>query len=181
MTLTIKRKLSDVICATLRDAEIKPGSFDAAGAFDVIEHVEDDKAFVADVATVIKPGGLFIATVPAHTWLWSNEDVRAGHFRRYDRRSFEELLTPFFKPIIVTYLFKPLVLPIFFMRALPSRLGLSKNRNTVSDTSEHAADGGFINQVVRWVLSKEAQKINNGEKITTGSTVIFVGINNSCI
>lgn len=170
-----QRNISDVICATLQDAQIKPGSFDAAGAFDVIEHIVDDRAFVAEVATVVKPGGLFIATVPAHKWLWSNEDERAGHFRRYTKRSFEELMTPFFEPTVVTYLFQPLVLPILLLRALPSRFGLSKNSNTVSDSTEHGADGGVISHLLRQALSKEAQKVKNGVVVTTGSTVFFVG------
>lgn len=170
-----QRNLSDVICATLQDAEIQSGSFDAAGAFDVIEHIEDDRAFVAEVATVVKPGGLFIATVPAHKWLWSNEDERAGHFRRYTKRSFEELMTPFFEPTVVTYLFQPLVFPILLLRALPSRFGLSKNSNTVSDSTEHGADGGIVSRVLRHALKDEASSIRSGKDVRTGSSVLFIG------
>lgn len=170
-----QRNLPNVICATLQDAKIQSASFDAAGAFDVIEHIEDDSAFVAKIATVVKPGGLFIATVPAHMWLWSNEDERAGHFCRYTKQSFVELLEPFFVPIFVTYLFRPLVLPILLLRALPSRVGLSKSSNTVSDSTEHGADRGFISCLLRQALSREASKVNNRRNIATGSTVFLFG------
>jgi SAM-dependent methyltransferase len=67
--------------------------FDLVAAFDVIEHVDEDAASVAALAALLRPGGFFIATVPAHPWMWSDHDVAHHHKRRYElapvRRLFE--------------------------------------------------------------------------------------------
>ena len=57
--------------------------FDAVGAFDVIEHIEEDEAVLRQLHQALKPGGLLMLTVPQHGWLWSAEDEHAGHVRRY--------------------------------------------------------------------------------------------------
>jgi len=170
-----RRNVPHVICSTLQNAGIKANSFDAAGAFDVIEHIQDDSAFVAEIAKVVRPGGFFIAMVPAHVWLWSNEDVRAGHYRRYTTVSFEDLLRPFFNPIFVSYFFQPLVLPIWLLRVLPSRLRLGKGGSTVSDSSEHGANSGFITNMIRRILANERKNLLEGRRAFTGSSVLFVG------
>ena len=57
--------------------------FDAVGAFDVIEHIEEDEAVIAEVARALRPGGSFLITVPQHPALWSAQDEHAFHARRY--------------------------------------------------------------------------------------------------
>src|SRR5699024_9502754 len=61
--------------------------YDLVGAFDVIEHIDDDHAAVASIAAKLKPGGKFVMTVPAHSWMWSAHDVVNHHKRRYSKRS----------------------------------------------------------------------------------------------
>lgn len=60
--------------------------FDLVLATDVIEHVEDDKAALEEVARVMKPGGLAIVTVPAFQTLFGLQDRVAQHRRRYLKR-----------------------------------------------------------------------------------------------
>ncbi|PLX47117.1 MAG: class I SAM-dependent methyltransferase [Desulfobulbaceae bacterium] len=60
-------------------------SFDVIGAFDVIEHVEQDEQVLANIARALKPGGAVMITVPQHRWLWSVVDEQACHVRRYTR------------------------------------------------------------------------------------------------
>ncbi len=57
----------------------------------VSEHV-DDEAAIAEIARVLRPGGVAVLTVPALPWLWSARDDEAGHRRRYTRRTFESLM-----------------------------------------------------------------------------------------
>jgi SAM-dependent methyltransferase len=66
--------------------------FDAVVASDVLEHIEDDRAAVAEVVRVLKPGGAFIFSVPAHQWLFSEHDAALLHFRRYSRSALRHLL-----------------------------------------------------------------------------------------
>jgi SAM-dependent methyltransferase len=66
--------------------------YDLIGAFDVIEHIDDDRAGIASIATKLKPGGKFVMTVPAHAWMWSAHDVVNHHKRRYSKRALKRLI-----------------------------------------------------------------------------------------
>jgi SAM-dependent methyltransferase len=67
------------------------GRFDVVAAFDVLEHIEDDRAALAEWARVVRPGGLVLITVPAYQWLWSSHDVAMHHHRRYARADIRRL------------------------------------------------------------------------------------------
>ena len=57
--------------------------FEVIGAFDVIEHLDDDGKILQRFRQQLKPGGHLIVTVPAHMVLWSYFDEVAHHRRRY--------------------------------------------------------------------------------------------------
>jgi SAM-dependent methyltransferase len=59
--------------------------FDAVGAFDVLEHIDQDEEVMANVHAALRRDGVFVITVPQHTWLWSAADEVAQHKRRYSR------------------------------------------------------------------------------------------------
>ena len=94
---------------TLVRAEVErldlPGAFDLIGAFDVLEHIEDDVAAVRQLRSKLAAHGRLVLTVPAHQHLWSYADEAAHHYRRYSvaqlRTTLEgagyvvEYLTPF--------------------------------------------------------------------------------------
>jgi len=54
---------------------------------DVLEHQQDDRAFLATLVKKMEPGSRLLLTVPALQKLWSSWDVALGHFRRYDKPS----------------------------------------------------------------------------------------------
>jgi len=58
--------------------------FDLVCAFDVIEHVEDDRRVFGEVSRVLKDGGLLILSVPLHREMWTEFDDWVGHARRYE-------------------------------------------------------------------------------------------------
>ncbi len=59
--------------------------FDAVGGFDVLEHIAEDEAVLAQFHQALRPGGWLLLTVPQHPWLWSRNDDHARHQRRYSR------------------------------------------------------------------------------------------------
>lgn len=73
-------------------AGVKDRHYDLIGAFDVIEHVEDDRAAIATIAAKLKPGGKLVMTVPAHQWMWSAHDTVNHHKRRYSKRDLKALI-----------------------------------------------------------------------------------------
>lgn len=64
--------------------------FDAIGAFDVLEHIEEDNAVLTQLNKALKPNGTLLLTVPQHPWLWSAADTYACHVRRYTKRDLHD-------------------------------------------------------------------------------------------
>ncbi len=61
------------------------GDFGLVTLLDVIEHVEDDRALLAEAARVLRADGTLLVTVPAYTWMWGEQDRISHHLRRYTR------------------------------------------------------------------------------------------------
>ena len=92
-TLSEKRLGRKVMSSHLPElAEVPDRHYHLIGAFDVIEHIEDDQAALVSIARKLQPGGKFILTVPAHQWMWSAHDVVNHHKRRYSKRALKELI-----------------------------------------------------------------------------------------
>lgn len=107
--------------------EVPEGHYHLIGAFDVIEHIEDDKAALASIAAKLKPGGKFIMTVPAHQWMWSAHDEVNHHKRRYSKRVLKELLeTSPLKLECIGY-FNSLLFPLAVAERVGSRLRQKDN------------------------------------------------------
>jgi SAM-dependent methyltransferase len=59
-------------------------TFDVVCAFDIVEHVDDDRQVFRELSRVAKDGATVILSVPLHSARWSAFDVLVGHVRRYD-------------------------------------------------------------------------------------------------
>jgi SAM-dependent methyltransferase len=90
--LSEKRLGRKVMRSPLPALDEVPDDYDLIGAFDVIEHIDDDTAALAAIATKLKPGGKFIMTVPAHPWMWTAHDVANHHKRRYSKAALRKLV-----------------------------------------------------------------------------------------
>ena len=84
-----------------RDADVKQGSIydipfddesqDVCICLEVLEHIEDDARGALEIARVLKPDGILIASVP-YAYYWPQYERLIGHYRHYTRQSFVELL-----------------------------------------------------------------------------------------
>ena len=79
-------------CCTVECLAYPDDHFDVVVSADVLEHVEDDFRAMQEMARVLKPGGLLVAAVPAHRYLWSEHDEALAHFRRYERKELKTLV-----------------------------------------------------------------------------------------
>jgi SAM-dependent methyltransferase len=59
-------------------------SFDLVCAFDIVEHIEDDRQAFRELGRVAKDDATVIFSVPLHPARWSAFDALVGHVRRYD-------------------------------------------------------------------------------------------------
>jgi SAM-dependent methyltransferase len=79
------RRLEDHGARTAEAGDSLPfedGSFAAALAFEVLEHVEDDTGLLGEIARVVRPRGLLVLSTPIHAGMWSPLDDACGHVRR---------------------------------------------------------------------------------------------------
>lgn len=60
------------------------GAFDLVCAFDIIEHVDDEDATLAELSRVAAPNAAFLLSVPLHPERWTAFDDLVGHRRRYE-------------------------------------------------------------------------------------------------
>jgi SAM-dependent methyltransferase len=61
-------------------------------ALDVLEHLEHPEQAMAILRARLRPGGWFVATVPAFNELWTAHDVVNHHFRRFRLQEIETLV-----------------------------------------------------------------------------------------
>lgn len=80
------------VCGSATALPFTDGCARLLTAFDVIEHLEDDRAGLREFHRVLADGGALFLSVPAYAWAWSEHDVRSGHHRRYTRRQVVRLL-----------------------------------------------------------------------------------------
>jgi SAM-dependent methyltransferase len=59
------------------------GSFDLVCALDIVEHVDDDDAALAEIARVARPDSQVLLSAPLHESRWTAFDDFVGHRRRY--------------------------------------------------------------------------------------------------
>lgn len=67
------------------------GKFDLIILFDVIEHIDQEDAFLGAILFHLAPGGRLLINVPALQSLYSPYDVAVGHVRRYSLASIKRL------------------------------------------------------------------------------------------
>ena len=107
-------------CATTEKLPWPDATFDVVTILDTLEHVADVAALL-ECRRLLKSQGQLLVAVPAFPSLWSERDVRAGHRRRYTRKSLAMTLrTAGFEPQqIFGYQF--LLLPLIGMSRLIAR------------------------------------------------------------
>lgn len=73
--------------------QIENDSLDYVYTLNVLEHIEDDHALLRELYYKIKPGGRLLIYVPAFQLLYSSMDQKVGHYRRYTRKSLDNLVS----------------------------------------------------------------------------------------
>ena len=168
------RGVRPIICSAVEDAGFRPHILPAVGMFDVLEHLEDDERVLRLLHGLIRPLGRLYVTVPAHRWLWSAADDEAGHFRRYSIGSLGAALVRCgYRVEFASYFFWPLVVPIYLLRALPSRLGATRRGEDVN-RRELAPAAGWVNHLSDLMLRPEVGRFADKKTVPWGASCIAV-------
>jgi len=165
--------IDQLICSTLENAGFYESSIPAIGIFDVLEHIEDDAAFLYQIRNNLRNQGKLYLTVPAFQFLWSGDDVRAGHFKRYTLKKLDDILeTVGFKTIYSTYIFSILPLPVFAFRKIPTILGLHSNKNLLNKRRKEHLNKDLT--ILNKIWDYELRQIQKGKKIPVGGSCMLV-------
>ncbi|NOX24545.1 MAG: class I SAM-dependent methyltransferase [Deltaproteobacteria bacterium] len=71
---------------------VLPQQYDCVIACEVLEHVQDDEAFVQKAYCLLRDQGQLILSVPSRMKFWSRHDEIVGHLRRYEKNDIIQLL-----------------------------------------------------------------------------------------
>lgn len=144
--------------------------FDSIGAFDVLEHIEEDTQVLMQIHKALKPAGILTITVPQHAWLWSSVDEHACHVRRYSANElhtklqesgFEVLRSTSF----VTSLLPAMALSRYIQKRSPKE---PDNESTGLETSP------WLNYIFEKMLNAEIHMIRRGINFPLGGSRLVV-------
>lgn len=122
--------------------------FDLIGLFDVLEHIENDEASLATLATRLAPGGRIVVTVPAFPWLWSRHDECHHHFRRYTRADLAKVAAAAGLRMEHGFYFNTALFPVAVIgRAIKSLLRL--------DRADDTMPAPHVNSALRTIFAAE--------------------------
>lgn len=77
---------------SLEDTSNWKRTFDTVICLDVLEHIKDDNKAIKLLTRLVKKGGRLIILVPANPLLWTERDIKYGHYRRYTKKTLKQLV-----------------------------------------------------------------------------------------
>lgn len=145
--------------------------FDAIGAFDMLEHIKEDEAVLAQLYRALKPDGVLLLTVPQHPWLWSASDEYACHVRRYTCAEIETKVQGAGFQLLKSTSFVTLLLPAM---VLSRKMKLRKKQ--VFDPAGELKINPFLNIIFYAVMMLELAGLKLGLKYLFGASRMIVAI-----
>jgi len=150
------------------------GEFSVTGAFDVLEHIEEDERVLSEIHRALVPQGHLITTVPQHPFMWSQQDEQACHVRRYRAAEIRQKLQDAGFTVRLMTSFVSLLFPLMY---------LTRRRPRVDDADyDITADlrlGRMTNAILEGAMTLESAFIRRGLRIPFGGSLLIVAQKNS--
>ena len=145
--------------------------FDVVGAFDVIEHIEQDAVVITEIGGALRPGGVLLLTVPQHPALWSPQDDHAFHVRRYTQTGLRRRIEAAGLEVVRMTSFVSLLLPMLAASRLRMRL---RGRADTFDVTEELRHGPVVNRTLERVMRIELALIRRGVSFPAGGSLLAI-------
>jgi SAM-dependent methyltransferase len=145
--------------------------FDVVGAFDVLEHIVEDELVLAEISQAVRPGGGLLLSVPQHRRLWSRQDERAYHVRRYAAAELRRKVVAAGFEVVRMTSFVALLLPALFA----SRTWM--NHRLAADAFDPIATlrrPRPVNVALGAVMAGERAMIRSGLSFPAGGSLLLV-------
>ncbi len=144
-------------------------TFDVIGAFDVLEHIEDDLGTLKSIHRALRGSGGLILTVPQHPWLWSATDQAARHVRRYARGELAGKVRSVGFRVLFSGSYSSLLLPIM----IASRLSRREKENLLRQEFELPP---LLNRLLKSILEIEVSLTLSGVSFSAGGSSVVVAV-----
>lgn len=161
-----------VVHGSILSLPFEDGEFDLVCAFDVIEHVEDDKLAVAEMKRVCSKNGFVFVTVPAFMDLWSDHDLINHHFRRYIAKGLKALFVSNGEVVYSSYFNSILFPPIYFVRRLSNLLKSKSKEAPQSDFTKFKP--GLLNNLLYRLFKLEKRFLNKQFHFPAGVSIMLI-------
>ena len=141
--------------------------FDVIGAFDVIEHIEQDEDVLRNLARALQPGGALLLTVPQHRWLWSTVDEQACHVRRYVRKELLDKVRDVGLQVEYVTSFVSILLPAMWANRLRAR---SEDFDELSEFRLPV----WLNSLLEAAMCLELVLLKSGVRFLAGGSLLVL-------
>ena len=143
--------------------------FDVIGAFDVLEHIDEDERVLQQLYRAVRPGGGIILTVPQHPFLWSQQDKAACHVRRYRKHELKKKVEAAGLKVKMTASFVSLLFPFMLLSRLCRRVSEEHY-----DPMIELRLGSVANPVLEGIMSLERVLTQWGVRFPLGGSLLLV-------
>lgn len=142
--------------------------FDVIGAFDVLEHIDEDDAVLREMFRATRPGGGLLVTVPQHRFLWSAIDEHSMHQRRYSRAELRSKVEQAgFRIQRMTSFISLLLPPMMYSRMRP-------NSSRDFQLWKEFEISRPLNAVLGSILTAERAVIERGVSFPAGGSLLLI-------
>jgi SAM-dependent methyltransferase len=162
-----RRRGVAVARADLASLPFADRTFDGIGSFDVLYHawVSDDRAALAELVRLLRPGGLLLVRVPALRILWGAHDEAVRSRHRYTRSEVRALLEGAGLEVLRLSYCNSLLFPLLLVRRSLDRL-----------TGRHGSDVAFLPPPFEWLFRRllltEGSLLRRGLSLPLGASVV---------
>jgi 2-polyprenyl-3-methyl-5-hydroxy-6-metoxy-1,4-benzoquinol methylase len=161
-----EKGLKNISVMDARQTSFNGSEFDIIIASDILEHIKDQDAALAEWRRILRPGGKLFVFVPAFDLLWDSHDEINQHYRRYSKKKLLSLLKEHgFRIVRSSYSNSLTFLPACLMKASEILLRRFSGKN------------GHLFQVPSWMNALLAGSLKIESRwLTRHSLVIGTGL-----
>jgi 2-polyprenyl-3-methyl-5-hydroxy-6-metoxy-1,4-benzoquinol methylase len=150
------------------DATFDPGRrYSLIVMLDVLEHLPEPAASLRHALSLLEPGGVVLATVPAFLALWTRHDDLNHHFTRFDKASFRALAASAGLRVDQSRYF-------FHWTAVAKVATRVKEALLPGEPASPAVPPASVNRAL-YALSRLEERLLGGVPLPFGSSLLVVG------
>lgn len=123
--------------------------FDLIVAFDVVEHIKEDRESLIALRRSLRPDGSILITVPAVPFLWSRHDETHHHYRRYTRKQLKSVLEEAGYDVEYMSYFNTMLFPLI------AGIRVIKKCLRLDDHADDAMPPKRVNSILHKIFSSE--------------------------